>query len=122
MKKYSDTTAKNSASLVRPYGLMSVRPVSIVCIVSCMSRSQGWRCSLGTIISGAPAQRLRFLAYLDAQETAGMLVYGHHINRESVITCYVEARDIKHIHFVDGSDGGYTAAARELKGKLKPAA
>jgi len=73
---------------------------------------------VNTIICGTPAQREAFLQYLDAHETAGRLRYGHHVNRESIMTCYVEARAEKHIHFVDGSDGGYTAASRQLKAKL----
>ena len=37
------------------------------------------------------------------------------ISRESVMTCYIENRNAKHIHFVDGADGGYTEAAKEIK-------
>ncbi len=33
--------------------------------------------------------------------------------------CYVEDRNDNHIHFVDGTDGGYTAAAKIFKTKLK---
>ncbi|MBD0296914.1 MAG: DUF3095 family protein, partial [Flavisolibacter sp.] len=32
-----------------------------------------------------------------------------------------EDRDEKHIHFVDGSDGGYTEASKEYKRKLMQA-
>lgn len=35
------------------------------------------------------------------------------------MTCYIEDRKYKHIHFVDGADGGYTEAAKELKAKRK---
>ena len=73
---------------------------------------------INTIISGTQEQCQGFLAYLDAQEAAGLLRYGHHINRESIMTCYIQSRDKGHIHFVDGSDGGYTAAASQLKRKL----
>ncbi len=73
---------------------------------------------INTIISGKPEKRKQFLDYLSAREKEGALVYGHHISKESVMTCYVENLNSKHIHFVDGSDGGYTEAAKELKGKL----
>jgi hypothetical protein len=53
------------------------------------------------------------------QEKEGNLIYGHHISKESVMTCYIQNRNAKHIHFVDGSDGGYTEAAKEFKMKLK---
>jgi hypothetical protein len=76
---------------------------------------------INTIISGTGAQCTAFLAYLDEQEAAARLRYGHHINRESIMTCYIQSRDQNHIHFVDGSDGGYTAAATELKQKIRAA-
>ncbi len=72
-----------------------------------------------TIISGRKEMRVQFLKYLESQEIAGHLIYGHHIDKESLMTCYIENRDAKHIHFVDGSDGGYTEASKELKQKIK---
>jgi len=74
---------------------------------------------INTIISGKMDKRIQFLEYLSYQEKEGTLIYGHHINRESIMTCYIENRKTKHIHFVDGSDGGYTEAAKEFKMKLK---
>jgi len=46
-----------------------------------------------------------------------MQLFGLHSSPESVITCYVRNRIEGHIHFVDGSSGGYTHAASMLKGK-----
>lgn len=76
---------------------------------------------INTIISGTTEQHTRFRAFLNNLEKAGKLRYGHHANGDSVITCYIESRAEKHIHFVDGGDGGYTAAAGELKSKLRAA-
>ncbi len=73
---------------------------------------------INTIISGTAEQHTRFQAFLDDLEKRGKLRYGHHANGESIMTCYIESREEKHIHFVDGGDGGYTAAAGELKGKI----
>ena len=73
---------------------------------------------INTIISGKSEKRKLLLDYLSAREKEGVLVYGHHISKESVMTCYIENMNAKHIHFVDGSDGGYTEASKELKGKL----
>ncbi|MBC7867073.1 MAG: DUF3095 family protein [Gloeobacteraceae cyanobacterium ES-bin-316] len=73
---------------------------------------------INTIITGLPENRERLLAYLQAQEKNGILRYGHHISKESIMTCYIENRQDKHIHFVDGGDGGYTEASKELKLKL----
>jgi hypothetical protein len=73
---------------------------------------------INTIISGKTEKRKQLLDYLSGQEKEGLLVYGHHISKESVMTCYIENMNAKHIHFIDGSDGGYTEASKELKLKL----
>jgi hypothetical protein len=74
---------------------------------------------INTIVSGTAENRKRLLEYLQQQEQMGVLVYGHHVSPESIMTCYIENRDSKHIHFIDGANGGYTEAAKELKPKLK---
>jgi hypothetical protein len=73
---------------------------------------------INTVICGNEQQRLKLTQALDELERAGEIIYGLYISQESVMSCYV--RDLKdsHIHFVDGADGGYTKAARVLKGKL----
>ncbi|MCP9751103.1 DUF3095 family protein [Ferruginibacter sp. HRS2-29] len=73
---------------------------------------------INTVISGVAAQRKKLERYLDELELKGEIVYGLHVSSASVMSCYV--RDMKdgHIHFVDGSEGGYTKAARILKAKL----
>ena len=73
---------------------------------------------INTVITGTVSQRKSLVSYLDKLEKTGKLRYGYHVSRESVISCYV--RDIssnQHIHFVDGSGGGYTKAANMLKEK-----
>jgi hypothetical protein len=74
---------------------------------------------INTVISGTAKQRLALQNVLDKLEADGRLIYGLHVSRASVMSCYV--RDLKddHIHFVDGSEGGYTQAARMLKSKLR---
>jgi len=74
---------------------------------------------INTIISGKMDKRIKLLNFLSEQEKKGALIYGYHISKESVMTCYIENRNAKHIHFVDGADGGYTEAAKKLKLKLK---
>lgn len=73
---------------------------------------------INTIISGSAEQTRNFLDFLDRCEGLDMLRYGHFENRESIMTCYIQSFEKSHIHFVDGADGGYTAAATELKAKL----
>ncbi len=74
---------------------------------------------INMIISGNPAQRDKLTAFLDSMENNGNIIYGIHVSRESIISCYVRNRNAQHIHFVDGGNGGYTMAAILLKEKMK---
>lgn len=73
---------------------------------------------INTVISGTGAQRKQLEAALDNLEQAGLIRYGLFVSKESVMSCYVRSMDDNHVHFVDGSDGGYTKAAGMLKKKL----
>jgi len=73
---------------------------------------------ISTVISGTAAQRRELEIELDSLETEGSILYGLYVSRESVLSCYVRNRNEKHVHFVDGADGGYTRAAMMLKQKL----
>lgn len=74
---------------------------------------------INTVISGTEEQRLRLVSALNNLEKSGEIVYGIHVSTESVMSCYVRDLDYGHIHFVDGSEGGYTKAAGILKSKMK---
>ena len=57
--------------------------------------------------------------YLQAEHTAGRLNYGVHRSKEALMTCVVfSLADSRHIHFIDGAEGGYTLAATDLKRQL----
>lgn len=73
---------------------------------------------INTVISGTMQQRIDLSEALDALEAAGEITYGFYVSKDSILSCYVRDRADKHIHFVDGSDGGYTRAAGMLKQKL----
>ena len=52
-----------------------------------------------------------------AEET---IFYGVHESETSLMTCYVKGlQEGKHIHFVDGGNGGYAMAAKQLKQQMK---
>jgi hypothetical protein len=58
--------------------------------------------------------RLRDL--LDAAVADGIVRYGLHLQDEALITCVAPSvRSSDHMHFVDGGDGGYAAAAAQLR-------
>lgn len=75
---------------------------------------------INTVICGDEQQRMKLVKVLDQLENDGEIIYGLFISPDSVMSCYV--RDLKddHIHFVDGAGGGYTQAAKMLKGKMIP--
>lgn len=72
---------------------------------------------INTVISGNAAQRKRLLSALQYLEKSGEILYGIHVSHASVMSCYVPDHMDGHIHFVDGSGGGYTQASRMLKAK-----
>ena len=73
------------------------------------------------LVFDCPADRIEVIReYLQARCARGELQYGMHISDHAVMTCLVtSATDDKHVHFVDGGDGGYTAAATQLKARLR---
>ncbi|HMK25096.1 MAG TPA: DUF3095 domain-containing protein [Chitinophagaceae bacterium] len=73
---------------------------------------------INTVISGTNKQREKLQAALDEMEKNGEIIYGLHVSKESVMSCYVRNMNEDHIHFVDGSEGGYTKAAGVLKKKI----
>jgi len=74
---------------------------------------------INMVISGKVIQREQLVAFLDMMETSGEIIYGIHVSTASIISCYVRNREAHHIHFIDGSEGGYTQAAVLLKGKMR---
>ena len=73
---------------------------------------------INTVISGTTRQREQLAAALDELEQKGEISYGLHVSKESVMSCYVRNLNDNHVHFVDGSEGGYTRAATVLKKKI----
>jgi hypothetical protein len=55
---------------------------------------------------------------LNDAQARGLLRYGLTTQREAMMTCIVPSiLTDDHVHFIDGADGGYTEAARQMKGK-----
>ena len=73
---------------------------------------------INTVISGNQQQRKQLQKVLDQLEQSGEILYGLHTSSASIMSCYVRDHDDMHVHFVDGSEGGYTQAATMLKAKL----
>jgi len=73
---------------------------------------------INTVITGNSLQRQQLEAALQQLETAGEIIYGLYVSKESVMSCYVRGINDRHIHFVDGAEGGYTKAAGVIKQKV----
>ncbi|NNF58688.1 MAG: DUF3095 domain-containing protein [Rhodothermaceae bacterium] len=77
--------------------------------------------TLRMVLSGSATQREALTVFLQDQREAGRLAYGLHVSDRATLTCLVFSRMGRQVHFVDGADGGYTAAARQLKAQLAEA-
>ncbi len=57
-------------------------------------------------------------ALLEERQRAGTLAFGVHRSSAALMTCIVHDYKGNHVHFVDGADGGYALAAKQLKARL----
>ena len=73
---------------------------------------------INTVISGTSRQREQLTIALTELEQTNEIIFGVFVSTESVMSCYVQSMENNHVHFVDGSDGGYTKAAAVLKRKM----
>jgi Protein of unknown function (DUF3095) len=73
---------------------------------------------LPIVMAGDRAQRKKLTSYLEKSYREGKLVYGLHVSDRALMTCLVFEPHGKQVHFVDGADGGYTAAAKGMKQKI----
>ena len=73
------------------------------------------------IIDCSKAQADSIENYLNTLAEEKKIKFGMHRSKTATITCLVQsAVEGKHIHFIDGGDGGYTAAAKKLKSSTRP--
>jgi hypothetical protein len=70
------------------------------------------------ILAGNTAQRVALTAWLERSFEIGELVYGAHVSDRAQMTCMVFNYAGRHLHFIDGADGGVFMAAKALKRRL----
>ncbi|HEV7822838.1 MAG TPA: DUF3095 family protein, partial [Burkholderiales bacterium] len=72
------------------------------------------------MVLDCPDDRIELIrAHLDERMARGELNYGIHVSETALMTCLVQsASEHRHVHFIDGADGGYTMAAREMKARI----
>lgn len=72
------------------------------------------------VIDCSTSQYKHLESYLESKRKLGILVYGLHRSKTALMTCLVfSATENRHIHFIDGSDGGFAIAAKQMKSFLK---
>ena len=67
------------------------------------------------ILAGTAAQREALTAWLEERYARRELVYGLHVTDRALMTCLVFNYSGKHLHFIDGADGGLFSAAKAFK-------
>ena len=76
--------------------------------------------TLRILLDCTAAQADEIDAMLARRAQQGDINYGLHRSASALMTCLVFDLDkAEHIHFVDGNDGGFTSASKNLKAKLK---
>jgi len=73
---------------------------------------------LRMVISGNEWRRKKLTRYLERNYREGKLVYGLHVSDRALMTCLVFERGGQQVHFVDGADGGYALAAKDMKQRM----
>ena len=70
------------------------------------------------ILAGNAAQREALDAWLAERYAKRELVYGLHVTNRAHMTCLVFNYSGKHLHFIDGADGGLFLAAKQFKERV----
>jgi hypothetical protein len=74
--------------------------------------------TLRMVIDVSAEQRSAIERLLEREHDEGHVVFGIHDAPTSIMTCAIANYHGEHVHFVDGSNGGYTLAAKRLKEQL----
>ena len=76
--------------------------------------------SLHMVLDCTEAEVAAIEAYLAGLHAEGRVVYGTHRAARAMMTCLVfSLEQSRHVHFIDGADGGYALAALQLKSQLQ---
>lgn len=74
---------------------------------------------LRMIIAGTSKQRRQLRNLFEQYRKEGKIVYGIHAAPDALLTCLISDYGTDHVHFLDGSNGGYALAAKEMKQQLE---
>lgn len=75
---------------------------------------------LRMVVDCSAGQAAAIRAFLEELRAKGEICFGVHESKTALMTCFVNSVDDgKHVHFIDGGNGGYAMAAKQLKAQLK---
>lgn len=77
--------------------------------------------TLRLVLDASDAQIAELQEYLEKSYAQGDLFYGANISDHATMTCLIFERSDRHLHFIDGAEGGYTLAARRMKDQMQAA-
>ena len=76
--------------------------------------------TLHMVLDCTEAESAAIEAYLADLRAHGRIAYGAHRADRAMMTCLVfSLEESRHVHFIDGADGGYALAALQLKAQLQ---
>ena len=70
------------------------------------------------VLAGTEAQRAELTAWLEERYAKRELAYGLHVADRAHMTCLVFDYSGRHLHFIDGADGGFFAASVGFKERM----
>ncbi len=74
---------------------------------------------LRMVLDGSASQIIALESVLDDLHQQKKIYYGIYKSSSALMTCMVEGlADGEHFHFIDGSDGGYAMAAKQMKAQI----
>ena len=77
---------------------------------------------LRMVLDSTPQQHEKLTAMLEARRKLGQIHYGMHESPQALMTCLVFSLAGDHVHLIDGADGGYALAAKQMKQQMSEAA
>lgn len=74
---------------------------------------------LRMVVDCTRAQAGKIEEHLDRMHQAERIAYGTHYSDTALMTCFVTGTESSgHVHFIDGNNGGYALAAKQLKQQI----
>ena len=79
--------------------------------------------ALRMVLDVRPEQADKIEGFLEQEYQSGKVLYGTWRADQAMMTCLLfSLSESKHVHFIDGADGGYAMAAGDLKQRMKDTA